>query len=861
MKKSHAHKKATLKERLASREKMRRNRNRKKKKPLKKNNHKKRVQQKKKPLHHKQNQPAAVITPPVAAITPPDIPTDNQLAPLQPNTTQRPQPPITDGDSSEQDDAMEETIVLQVDKPQRNQPDIFRFPIIGWDYRWQRPQQMAVQFADDGHRVFYFSHDIFVVGADATYEEVKRKTAVKELRSNVWLVHLCAHQKLNVYLSVIRDPLDKQFLLWSIQALKEQFNIRYSLSIADLPFWTPLVLTLNNNKVIYDCMDEHSGFSNPSSELLAFEPILIREADMVTVSSQALYDKVAASNPHTYLIRNAGEYDYFSRPPESIHAALSGLQHPVIGFYGAIADWFDIELIAYLAERHHDWTFFLVGNNYYSAERNPCKNLANVIFAGEQPYSELTRYLYGFDVCLIPFRQNQLTLATNPVKVYEYLSSGKPVVSTRLPELEHIGEELLLLADTPMEFEAKIQQALLEAEKEKQSEERKQFAAMNTWRERYLGLKQLIHDELYPQLSIIMTTYNKWSYTKACLDSLYANTCYPNFEIIVVDNASQDETKTQLSAMQNDYLNIVLSPVNLGYAGGNNLGCKLASGGLLILLNNDTLVPPGWVYKLLRPMHRHTDIGLVGPVSNHVGNDQKLDLFAGDSVHGANLAWLDEFYQLYKYRIKYADSLGFFCVAMRKQLYEAVGPLDDGFKIGMFEDDDYCVRVKNSGSRIAIVEDAFVFHHGSSTFKALDRTVHNELFLTNREYFERKWNQEWQKPKRPDSLFLGVLEIGKVAEILRDTGMETVLILGEPSWSIPRKTWQDEALKLANGECLVFLFAETYHGQQIHGIRKAGPCLYVTSRMDILEQLHFDRVVRFDQHVFNEELMLAASRS
>lgn len=718
--------------------------------------------------------------------------------------------------------------------------DIFRFPIIEWDYRWQRPQQLSVQFAEDGHRVFYFSIEMHPVASHtATFEEIAQQVVVRELRSNVWWVKICSHNPLNCYQSVIRDPLDMKYIHWSIKSLKAQFHIETTLSILDLPFWTPIAFNLNNNKTLYDCMDEHSGFSHTSSELLTLERTLLEKADMVIASSQELFKKAIRLNPCTALIRNAGEYGFFSQPPARIASELEGLKRPIIGYIGAIAEWFDVELIEYLAVKNKEWTFFFVGSTQWS-DTAALEQLDNVIFVGEKPYSELSSYLYGFDVCLIPFLKNNLTTATNPVKVYEYLASGKPVVSVRLPELD-LMEEYIHLAMTPEQFEQAIQSALYK-ESDDLIKKRKDFAAEHTWQARYTSLKMSIHQELYPKVSIIIVTYNNWSYTKSCLDSVFKHSYYPNYEVIVVDNASTDETRKQLAKIRNEQLKIVLSPVNSGFAGGNSIGCQIATGEYIILLNNDTLVPPGWIQRLTKPL-QDPEIGLAGPMSNSVGNDQRVDHFVGDPVQGANPDWLKEFYSFYKDRVRSTDLLGFYCVAMRKAVYDEVGGLDTQYNYGMFEDDDYCARVKKLRFKLVIVEDAFVYHHGSASFNKLDEDEYQAIFTRNKQYFEQKWERRWQPHKTSLSLFSGISDAASITREIEKAGKKNILVLGKKEWSFPKENWQYSAQVLCKDENLVIGYVQTYHDQKIEGIRKVGPSFYLTDQISVFEKTVFDIVL------------------
>lgn len=719
--------------------------------------------------------------------------------------------------------------------------DLFRFPIIDWNYRWQRPQQISRQFARNGTRVFYFYIDTLPVNnADATFEQIQSAMVVEEAEPNVWLVRLCSHSKLNAYRDPIENALDQKFMLWSIEALKQKFDIRHTVSIVDLPFWSPVVFALDHNKIIYDCMDDHAGFSNTSEALLSLEPNLIKMADLVVTSSMDLYNNAKTFNPSVYLIPNAAEYEHFAVDRYETPSDISQISGPIVGYIGAIADWFDMELVYEVASRNPDWNFVLIGDTYFS-DITQIEALPNVYLLGERSYGDLPKYLGHFDVCMIPFVMNRLTQATNPVKVYEYLATGKPVVSTELPEL-HTMRQYVCLADGAEAFEQAIRQALEEKDDLSLIEKRRQFAASNTWTDRFNDFRSLVLSRLYPKVSTIVVTHNNWQLTRKCIDSLQRNTDYPRFELLVVDNASSDGTRERLRKESSPDLKVILLPENVGFAEANIIGVTNTKGEYIVFLNNDTIVPHGWLSRLLRPFWLDPDIGAVGPMSNHVGNDQKLDFFVGDDKNGPNEVWLQEFFDLYDRRMRYSEMLGFFCVAVKREVYAKVGHLDKEFGIGMFEDDDYCLRMLKAGYRIAVAEDAFVYHHGSAAFNQWNVKQYKELFAKNKEYFETKWGITWKQPNMPMSLFINVNNSDKVAELMAQSGKRPIWMNAPENWGLPHKKWQKDLLAMCSDETIVVVHVSSYLQKPVQGVRKLGPGLYITSDEEIFKKTKFDQV-------------------
>lgn len=244
--------------------------------------------------------------------------------------------------------------------------------------------------------------------------------------------------------------------------------------------------------------------------------------------------------------------------------------------------------------------------------------------------------------------------------------------------------------------------------------------------------------------SIIVLTYNQLEIaTKPCIESIYKYTPIDEFELIIVDNASSDDTIEYLNSLLNKFSNIKVkfNEVNRGYAGGINDGLRLAVGEYIILLNNDTLVTPNWLNSLLHPLQMDLSIGLVSPISNSVGNEQEVQL---RNLTEENYILNSEKYikENKEYYFE-TNKVGFFCVATRRDVVEKVGFLDEQFGIGMFEDDDYCLRVKKNGYKIVITESCFIYHKGSVSFKALTSEEYDSLSKRNKMLFFNKNKMEW----------------------------------------------------------------------------------------------------------------------
>lgn len=266
--------------------------------------------------------------------------------------------------------------------------------------------------------------------------------------------------------------------------------------------------------------------------------------------------------------------------------------------------------------------------------------------------------------------------------------------------------------------------------------------------ERRAEIVQPLNDNInkynFPKISILILTFNNIIISKICLRSIYCNTTYPNFEVIVVDNASADETPVWLKTYSRTHpnLKLILNSENIGFAGGNNQAAREATGEYLIFLNNDTVVTQGWIERLLAQFQSDPEIGLVGPVTNATGNEAlvpisyvtpaEMEAFALDRAIAKSMRSFD------------IRMLAFYCVMARKDQYENMGGLDERYAVGMFEDDDLAVRYHQKGLRVVCAEDVFIHHFQRASFGKLENEKYQKIFEENKKKYEEKWGRSWE---------------------------------------------------------------------------------------------------------------------
>jgi glycosyltransferase involved in cell wall biosynthesis len=354
--------------------------------------------------------------------------------------------------------------------------------MIEWDYRFQRPQQLMRQFARQGHVVLYAANHFHRGG----------RARLRQIEDQILEVSLPGDPATNIY-QMLPSNDSVARMSDAFAGLQSELGLSDCVVVIQHPYWTALSVALRERfewPVVYDCMDDHAGFLHNGSETLQTERLLVASADLVVASSSRLLEHVRRNARSAILLRNACDYEHFCKAGSDV---LRRSETPRIGYYGAIADWFDSQLVAELARLRPDWRFELIGSTL-AGDVRPFHDSPNVRLLGERPYAALPGLIAGWDAFIIPFKRLPLTEATNPVKVYEMLATGKPVVAVSLPELIPIAREgLIRLADTTAEFETALG-AELGVENSATIGARRVFASGNTWHARYLELAAAIRE-------------------------------------------------------------------------------------------------------------------------------------------------------------------------------------------------------------------------------------------------------------------------------------------------------------------------------------------------------------------------------
>jgi glycosyltransferase involved in cell wall biosynthesis len=274
--------------------------------------------------------------------------------------------------------------------------------------------------------------------------------------------------------------------------------LRARLEIVGFQLWTflpnaaPYLGMPGQTLSVYYCVDEHALFSTLDRDrTAAAERELLANVDLVFATSDSLAERKRAVNPHTHVALHGVDHVRFARAlyadtPEP--ADVAALPRPRLGFYGALADWVDLDLLAAVARARPDWSIVLIGDE--QSDTAAVAGLPNVHRLGRRRNDELPQYCKAFDVGLIPYRISAQLPFRNPIKLREYLAAGLPVVATPMPDVRRY-ERWCSIADTAPGFVESVEEALRH-DSPALREERSRAMMAETWSARAAEIDRVV---------------------------------------------------------------------------------------------------------------------------------------------------------------------------------------------------------------------------------------------------------------------------------------------------------------------------------------------------------------------------------
>jgi UDP-galactopyranose mutase len=368
--------------------------------------------------------------------------------------------------------------------PHTDPPDTICLSHLRWDFVFQRPQHLLTRCARH-HRVFFVEEPVYGGDAPAHLEVRIRQNGV-----HVVVPHLASGtdaQRTNELLAGLLDGMlvehgISEYLLW---------------------YYTPMALAFTRHlapvAVVYDCMDELSGFAGAPPDMKRLEAELLARADLVTTGGQTLYESKRELHPNVHSFPSSVDVEHFSgaRTPQPDPSDQASIPHPRLGFFGVIDERMDLDLVAAVAAARPDWHLVMIGP---TAKIDPAilPRAANIHYLGGKRYEELPSYISGWAVALLPFARNDATRFISPTKTPEYLAAGLPVVSTSIRDVvrPYGVRGLAHIADTPREFIAAVEAALAEKDSTERLRDVDAFLTQTSWDGTWTRLYHLVRSAI-----------------------------------------------------------------------------------------------------------------------------------------------------------------------------------------------------------------------------------------------------------------------------------------------------------------------------------------------------------------------------
>ncbi|MDD4718571.1 MAG: glycosyltransferase [Bacilli bacterium] len=331
----------------------------------------------------------------------------------------------------------------------------------GWEgIMKQRPQQIALNMPSN---VLFLYH--------SNKDKYDNKECYKKIKDNLYMVNLDLYRK--CVIKHLKDIPNKYLMIYSTNNIKDNIINNY---------------TDNGFKIIYEYIDdideELSGKRTAKKLLKNYYNIINNDNSYIVCTATNLYNNVLKDNKgaKVKLITNGCDYNHFKKRKHNIPNEIKEIKKsgkPIIGYYGALASWFDYELIKKISNTNK-YEVVLIGIKYDdSFDKSDILKLDNIHYLGKIDYDELPAYSRFFDVSIIPFVINDITLSTSPVKVFEYMASEKPIVTTDLPECRKYKS--ILISKDHKEFINNLEKAIGLIKDDKYMKILRDDALNNTW--------------------------------------------------------------------------------------------------------------------------------------------------------------------------------------------------------------------------------------------------------------------------------------------------------------------------------------------------------------------------------------------
>jgi len=381
--------------------------------------------------------------------------------------------------------------------------DIVALSTQDWRDLWTRKQRFMQQFARQGNKVLYVESQFHWVTYFKKFKSQWRRIYLcllgpRQVETNLYIYTpplLFPAFQIFPMLNVINNFIMGRFLLVNMRKLGIDNPLLWLYS----HYNGPLVKTLKCKRALYECVDEFSGAKGLINPEVAreLENCTLDAVDAAIVTAPALKSSKTNHNRNIHIIPNAANVAHFGKAllnlPEP--AEMRGMGHPRLIFIGAVAYWIDLNLLEHLAHERPQWQIILVGPVLVNVKR--LQAYSNIHILGKKVYNSLPDYLASSDLALNPYRLDSVAENCSPLKLYEYMASGLPVVSTNMPEARHFPG-IINVAISYDDFISQIERVLgrNSAEKDEHQKRAIKESQKHTWEKRFLEAEKIAMEVL-----------------------------------------------------------------------------------------------------------------------------------------------------------------------------------------------------------------------------------------------------------------------------------------------------------------------------------------------------------------------------
>ncbi len=365
-------------------------------------------------------------------------------------------------------------------------PVLLVFCHLRWGFVYQRPQHLLTRLAEHW-RVIYVEEPVQCEGP----AYLERREVSSNLSVLVPHTPVAAGGFHDDQLGLLQPLLEK--------ALR---GVNVDVAWLYTPMALPLAKSFTPTCLVYDCMDELSGFKDAPRQLRQRESVLLKEAVEVFTGGPSLYEARRDLHPSVHCFPSAVDAAHFSPANldlDSEHAKTAAslqdhLPHPRVGFFGVIDERLDLELVAAIADQHPEWAVVMAGP-VVKIDPSQLPQRANIHYLGMQPYERLPYLLAGWDLCLMPFALNEATRFISPTKTLEYMAGDKPVVSTPVRDVIYLYGAAVAVAAAPWPFVQACEAVLAETAAQRcvRNAEMAHTVSMHSWQRTAASMDRLLH--------------------------------------------------------------------------------------------------------------------------------------------------------------------------------------------------------------------------------------------------------------------------------------------------------------------------------------------------------------------------------